>query len=153
MAFSRILEEPVVLIKRPPETIASSGARNMNAEPRVLPLGGQTQEFSFHSVDLGDICCDVVITAALPGRQVEAAARECRRWTGAAQMNYRSQLLPLLTADFRLSAVAENRCDVAVQEHRSELGGVTWHDPRMEQGRGTAGLNHGMVENLSLIHI
>jgi hypothetical protein len=34
--------------------------------------------------------------------------------------------------------MAENRCDVAVQEHRRELGGVARHDPRMEQGRGTA---------------
>ena len=119
----------------------------MNAEPRVLPLGGQTQEFSFQSVDLGDICCDVVITAALPGRQAEAAARECRRWTCAAQMNYRSQLLPLLTADFHLSAMTKNRCDVPVQEHRRKLCGVARHDPRMERGRGTANLDDGMVEN------
>ena len=88
-----------------------------------------------------------MITAALPGHQAEAAARECRRWTCTAQMNHRSQLLPLLMADFRLSAMAENRSDVAVQEHRGELGGVAWHDPRMEQGRGTAGLNDGMAEN------
>jgi hypothetical protein len=27
------------------------------------------------------------------------------------------------------------------------LGGVAWHDQRMEQGRGTAGLNDGMVED------
>ena len=72
-----------------------------------------------------------MITAALPGHQAEAAARECRRWTWAAQMNYRSQLLPLLTADFRLSAMAENRRDLAVQEHRGELGGVAWHTRRM----------------------
>jgi hypothetical protein len=105
------------------------------------------QESPLHRIDLGEIGCDVVITAALPGHEAEPAARECRRWSCATQMNDRGQLLPLLTADFRLSAVAENRCDVAVQEHRSELGGVAWHDPRMEQGRGTAGLNHGMVEN------
>ena len=105
------------------------------------------QELPFHRIDLGEICCDVVITATLPGHQAEAAARECRRWTCAAQMNYRGQLLPLLTADPRVSTMAEDRCDFAVQEHRGELGGVALHDPRMAQGRGTAGLNDGMVEN------
>jgi hypothetical protein len=34
---------------------------------RVLPFGCQTQEFSFHRVDLGEICCDLVIAGALPG--------------------------------------------------------------------------------------
>src|SRR5215831_18958737 len=62
-------------------------------------------------------------------------------------MNDRGQLLPLLTPDFCLSAVAKNRCDVAVQEYRRELGGVAWYDPRMEQGRRTAGFDDGMVEN------
>jgi hypothetical protein len=33
---------------------------------RVLPFGCQPQEFSFHRVDLGEICCDLVIAAALP---------------------------------------------------------------------------------------
>src|SRR5271156_1320275 len=89
----------------------------------------------------------VVIAAALPGHETKAAARECRRWTCATQMDHRSQLLPLLTADPRVSTMAENRCDFAVQEHRRELGGVEWHNPRMEQGRGTAGLSNGMVEN------
>jgi hypothetical protein len=51
----------------------------MNAQPRALALGGESQEFSFHRVDLGEICCDVVIAAALPGikwkpRRANAAA-------------------------------------------------------------------------------
>src|SRR5689334_5719237 len=62
-------------------------------------------------------------------------------------MNYRGQLLALLTAVFRLSVMAKNRCELAVQEHCREFGGVAWHDPRMEQGRGTAGLNDGMVKD------
>src|SRR5260370_30609001 len=62
-------------------------------------------------------------------------------------MNYRSQLLPLLTADFRLSAMAKNRRDASVQEHSRELCGVARHDPRMERGRGTARLDDGMVKN------
>src|SRR3984893_6023646 len=118
-----------------------------------LPLGGQTQELSFHCVDLDEVCRDVVIAAALLGYQAEAAARECRRWTCAAQMNYRSQLLPLLTVDFRLSAMAKNRRDAPVQEHSRELCGVARHDPRIEPSRGTASLNDGMVENAIPLHL
>src|ERR1700744_5233037 len=62
-------------------------------------------------------------------------------------MNYRGQFLPLLTADFRLAAMAKNRGDVPVQEHRRKLCGVARHDPRMERRRGTPGLSDGMVEN------
>src|SRR5205807_8574682 len=94
----------------------------------ALPLGGQTQELSFHRVDLDEVCRDVVIAAALPGYQAEAAARECRRWTCAAQLNYRSQLLPLLTADFRPSAMAKNRCDVPVNVTRARQSGLERSD-------------------------
>jgi hypothetical protein len=50
----------------------------------ALHLGGQTQELSFHRVDLDEVCRDIVIAAALAGYQAEAAARECRRRTCAA---------------------------------------------------------------------
>ena len=86
------------------------------------------QESPLHRIDLGEIGGDVVIAAALPEHEAEAAARECLRRTCAAEMNDRSQLLPLLTADLRIPTRAENGCDVAVQEHRRELGGVAWHD-------------------------
>ena len=62
-------------------------------------------------------------------------------------MNYRGQLLPLLTADFYLSAMAKNGCDVSVQEHGRRLCGMARHDPRMEPARGTASLDDGMVKN------
>jgi hypothetical protein len=88
-----------------------------------------------------------MITAMLPGQQSEPAARKCLRRTSAAQMNYCGQLLPSLTADFRLAAMAKNRGDVPVQEHRRKLCGVARHDPRMERGRGTPSLSDGMVEN------
>ena len=97
----------------------------------ALPVSSQGEEFSFHGDDLGEICCEVVIATALPGHETEAAARECRRRTCAAQMNDRSQLLPLLTADPRVSTMAEDRCDFAVQEYRCKLCGVTRHDPRI----------------------
>jgi hypothetical protein len=36
----------------------------------------------------------------------------------------------LLTADFRLSAMAKGCCDFLVQEHCGKFGGVARHDPR-----------------------
>ena len=89
------------------------------------------QELPFQGVDLGKICCDVMIAAALSGHEAEAAAREFRRWTCAAEMNDRSQPVPLLTADVCLSATAKNRCDFTVQEHRRKFCGVARHDPRI----------------------
>jgi hypothetical protein len=79
-----------------------------------LSFGGQMQELPFHGVDLGKICCDVVIAAALLGYEAEAAAREFRRWTCAAEMNDRSQLIPLLTADLPRSAVTLRSRNTAV---------------------------------------
>ena len=107
----------------------------------------KTQEFLFHRVDFGDIGCDVVIAAALPRHQAEAAAHEYLCRTRATQVNYRGQFLPSLAADPRGSALPENCREISVQEHRGKLCGMARHDPRMEQIRGTAGLEDGMVEN------
>jgi hypothetical protein len=87
------------------------------------------QELPFHGVDLGKICCDVMIAAALSGHEAEVVAREFRRWACAAEMNDRSQLVPLLTADFCLSATAKNT--FTVQEHRRKFCGVARHDSRI----------------------
>jgi len=63
---------------------ASPDAPEHECRAPALHLGGQTQELSFHRVDLDEVCRDVVIAAALPGYQAEAAARESRRRTCAA---------------------------------------------------------------------
>src|SRR5438874_4615657 len=88
-----------------------------------------------------------------PRASAGTAARECRRWTCAAEMNYCGQLLPLLTADFRLSAMAKKRCDFPVQEHRRKFRGVARHDARMERGCGTSALNDSMVQNAITLHL
>src|SRR5690349_22953258 len=96
---------------------------------------------------MGEICRDVVVAVVLAGDQMEAATRERLGQPGAAEMNYGGEFLLVLRAGRRVWPVRENPRDIAVQEYRRELGGVAWHDPRMEQGRGTAGLDDGMVEN------
>src|ERR1700760_744449 len=62
-------------------------------------------------------------------------------------MNYRGQLLPLLTADFYLSAMPKNGCDFTVQEHRRKFCRVARHHPRIYRRRGTANLDDGMLKN------
>jgi hypothetical protein len=61
-----------------------------------LHVGGEAQELLLHRVDLGKICRDVMVAAALAGDQVEAAARERLGRTCAAEMNYRGEFLRLL---------------------------------------------------------
>src|ERR1700680_1844199 len=93
-----------------------------------LHVGGEAQELLLHRVDLGEICRDVVVAAALAGDQIEAAASERLGRTGAAEMNYGGELLLLLRAGRRVWPVCENGGDVAVQKHRRELDGVARHD-------------------------
>jgi hypothetical protein len=69
---------------------------------RPLPLGFQTQELPRHSIDLGEICRDLLIAAALTGQQMEAAARERLGRACAAKMDYRGKLPLLLRAGSRL---------------------------------------------------
>ena len=60
-----------------------------------LPLGFYTQELPRHRIDLGEICRDLLIAAALTGDRMEAAARERLGRACAAKMDYRRKL-PLL---------------------------------------------------------
>src|SRR5215472_18864688 len=89
-------------------------ARNGPAITGALLFGGEAQEFLFHRVNLGEICRDVMIAAALAGHQMVVAACERLRRTCAAEMNYRGQLFLLLPADFRSSPISEDRRGVSV---------------------------------------
>jgi hypothetical protein len=66
--------------------------------PRALLVVGEAQELSFHIIDMGEICRDVVVAAALAGGQIESAAHERLGQTCAAKMNYSGKLLLLLRA-------------------------------------------------------
>jgi hypothetical protein len=58
-------------------------------------LAAKRKELLPHRVDLGEICRDVVVAAALAVGQIEAVARERLGRTCAAKMNYSGELLLL----------------------------------------------------------
>ena len=84
-----------------------------------------------YRVDLGKICHDLLIAAALTGDRTEATAREPLRRTCAAEMNYRGELLRL-PAGRSFWPVREDCRSVAVQKHRRQLDGAARWDPRIE---------------------
>jgi hypothetical protein len=53
----------------------------------ALEVGGKTEERPLHRPDLGEICRDVLVTAAFARRQFESAARKGFARTCAAQVN------------------------------------------------------------------
>jgi len=112
---------------------------------RALLFGGEAGEFLHHRVNFREICRNVVIAAALAGQQMEAAACERLCRTCAAEMNYRSQLLPPLPADRDGSPMPEDRCNVAVQEYRRKLDGAARHNPRIKRTRRATVLDDGMM--------
>jgi hypothetical protein len=81
----------VFLAAQPPRPLSPS-----------LPLGFYTQELPRHRIDLGEICRDLLIAAALKGDRMEAAARERLGRACAAKMDYRGKLPLLLCAGRRL---------------------------------------------------
>src|SRR5271165_4187487 len=81
---------------------------------RALPAGGDAQKLARHRVDLGEICRDVVVAAALARDQMEAVARERLGQTRAAEMNYGCETMLVLRAGPHVWPVCENGGDIAV---------------------------------------
>src|SRR5580704_7289486 len=107
----------------------SRGADQMRRSPaparhrksRPLPLRFYTQELPCHRVDLGEICRDLLIAAALTGDRMEAAVRERLGRACAANVDCRGKLPLLLRAGRRLSRARENRRDFLVQKYCRKL--------------------------------
>src|SRR5260370_31339363 len=68
----------------------------------ALCLSAYPQELPRHPADLGEICRNLLIAAALTGDWMEAAARERLGRACAAKMDYRGKLPLLLRAGSRL---------------------------------------------------
>jgi len=88
----------------PVEQTRDGTARRYRCRP--LPFGFYPQELPHHPVDLGKICRDLLIAAAVTGDWMEAAARKGLGRTWAAEMDYRGKLPLLLRAGRRLLAGA-----------------------------------------------
>jgi hypothetical protein len=73
---------------------AQACSRNYR-QSRALPLGFYAQELPRHRIDLGEICRNLLIAAALTGDRMETASRESLGRACAAKMDYRGKL-PLL---------------------------------------------------------
>jgi len=76
-------------------------------------IGGEALELPLHRVDLSEIGCNVVVTAALAGGQGKTAAREDPGRACATEMNDGGEFLPLLRGGGG-SPVCDNLGDVAV---------------------------------------
>ena len=98
----------------------SPHARLPNAS-RTLCLGAVAQELPLHRIHLGDVCRDIVVTAAFAGDQTEAAAREVLGRGCTAEMNHRGELLLLLQAGGHVWSAGKNRRDVAVINECSQF--------------------------------
>jgi hypothetical protein len=87
-----------------PEERTRHGAapRPLFPKSRALPLGFYPQELPRHRIDLGKICRDLLIAAAVTGDWMEAAVRKGLGRTWAAEMDYRGKLPLLLRAGRRL---------------------------------------------------
>src|SRR5260370_34325593 len=114
-------------------------ARLPNAT-RTLCLGAVAQELPLHRIHLGEICRDIVVTAAFAGDQMETAAREGLGRGCTAEVNHRGKLLLLLRVGGRVWAAGKTRRDVAFQKHRRELDSVARHDAGIKPIEPATGL-------------
>jgi len=122
-----------------------SPAPARHRKSRALPLGFYTQELPCHRVDLGEICRDLLIAAALTGDRMEAAVRERLGRACAAKMDCRGKLPLLLRAGRRLSRARENRRDFLVQKYCRKLDCTARWDPRIEPDQRAAVLEDDMI--------
>jgi hypothetical protein len=117
------------IIARYPNQYSGSVGRQAAGGLRIC---GEVQELPLHRVDTGEVCRDLVITAALAGGQTKPALGKGLGRTRAAQMDYRGKLLLVLRIRLAMSPAGENRPEIAIQINRRELNGVARQHPRIE---------------------
>src|SRR6266571_2774094 len=80
-------------------------------------VGGKAQKLPLHRIDLGEICRDEVIAAALAGHHLKTTVHEGQGGTCAAEMDECGEILLLLRAWRCVRRAGKNRRDIAVQVH------------------------------------
>ena len=107
----------------------------------VPAIGRKAQELPLHRIDPSEIARDEVIAAALAGHHLKITACECCSGTGAAEVDEGSEILFLLRACRHFRCAGENRRDIAVQIHGSQLDGMAGDRADIEAGEPAAGIH------------
>jgi hypothetical protein len=114
--------------------------RQRNPPCELIPaVGGKAQKLPLHRIDLGEICRDEVIAAALAGQHLKTTAHEGRGGTCAAEMDECGEILLLLRACRCVWRAGKNRRDMLVQVDRRELDGMARDRAGIEAGEPAAG--------------
>jgi len=85
-----------------------------------------------HRVDLREVGANVVVAAALAGRQTETAGRIGVTNPTPAQVDHGGQVLLLLGRGGGHPITLDGARDTAIQEGRRHFDGVTRHDAGVE---------------------
>src|SRR5258708_38918903 len=87
-------------------------------------VGSKAQKLPLHRIDLGEICRDEMIAAALAGHHLKTTVHKGRGGTCAAEMDECGEILLLLRACRCGWRAGKNRRDIVVQVHGRELNGM-----------------------------
>jgi len=110
----------------------------------ILAVGAKAQKLPLPRIDLGEICSDEVIAAALAGDHLKTTVHEGRGGACAAEMDECGEILLLLRACRGVWRAGKNRRDIVVQVHGRELNGMARDRPGVEAGEPTVGIYHSI---------
>ena len=82
------------------------------------------QKLPLHRIDLGEICRDEMIAAALAGHHLKTTVHESRGGTCAAEMDECGEILLLLRACRCVWRAGKNCRDIVVEVYGRELDGM-----------------------------
>jgi hypothetical protein len=100
----------------------------------IPAVGSKAQKLPLHHIDLGQICRDEVIAAALAGHHLKTAVHEGQGRTCPAEMDECGEILFLLRACRCVWRAGKNRRDIVVQVHGPELNGMARDRAGIEAG-------------------
>src|SRR6266404_4992202 len=91
----------------------------------IPAVGGKAQKLPLHRIDLGEICRDEVIPAALAGHHLKTTVHEGRGGTCAAQMDESGEILLDSNKDGKLT----------LEEMQAFMHGTRTHTDRARYAR------------------
>src|SRR6202790_3917522 len=110
----------------------------------VPAVVSKAQKLPLHRIDLGEICRDEVIAAALAGHHLKTTVHEGRGGTCAAEMDECGEILLLLRAWRGVRRAGKNCRDIVVQVHGRELDGMARERAGIEASEPAGGINESL---------